>query len=311
MNKYSKKYHACLLNIIKNYNVSIVNVTNDERNVHFINSFKIYVINLKSNITRRKYVEELFKKMEINYSLILVEKIDKSIIKDIDVVFSLSTLGCLLSHLWCLQDIIHNKNDKNIIFEDDVIFHKNFKEMFYELFNKKDITYDLLLLGACDFKFSTHNYKNVKNGLYTLTDESTSNTTYGAHANYYSLKGAEFMFNRHMNLGKITFFDHTYYNVFSKLKNTAFICSPNLVVCELSTTNLNHLYPFFTEEETKYYNRCFIDFQFTDYHFVYLCFLECVGETYEDKMVNYFKGDMEKVCKIKERLNKDVLKMII
>jgi GR25 family glycosyltransferase involved in LPS biosynthesis len=309
MNKYTKKYHANFLNVIKNYNVSIINVTNDEGNVHFINSFKIYVINLKSNIIRRNYIEELFKKMEINYSLIIVEKIDKSII--IDVEFSLSTLGCLLSHLWCLQDIIRNRHAKNIIFEDDVIFHKNFKEMFYELFHRKDITYDLLLLGACDFDFSRHNYKNVTNGLYTLTDESTCTHTYGAHANYYSLKGAESMFNRHMKLSKISFFDNTYYNVFSKLKNTAFICSPNLVVSELSTTNLNHLYPFFTEREINYYSSCFIDFQFTDYHFVYLCFLECPGETYEDKIVNYFKGDMEKVCKIKERLNIDVLKMII
>ena len=303
MNKYSKKYHKHFLNVIKNYNVSIVNVTNDEKKLHFINSFKIYVINLKTNVIRRKYIEELFKKMEINYSLIVVEKIDSSVLKDI--IISPSELGCLLSHLWCLQDIIQNKHEKNIIFEDDVIFHKNFKEMFYELFHRKNITYDLLLLGACDFEFSKHNYKNVKDGLYTLTDESTSNATYGAHANYYSLKGANAMFTRHMKLGNISFFDYKYYIVFSNLKNTSFICSPNLVVSELSSTNLNHFYPFFTEKETRYYNSCFINFQFTDYHFVYLCFLECPGETYEDKMVNYFNGDMEKVCKIKERLKRD------
>ena len=299
MNKYIKRHRVKLLQLLHNYSPEITHIINENDLNLFINSFTIYVINVKTNMLRKKYITQLFEQMKINYTLVEVNKLDNY--AHTQLYISLPEFGCLLSHLWCLQTIITNKSEKNIIFEDDVIFHKNFDELFYQVFHNK-IEYDLLLLGACDFHFSKHNYKHVKNGLYTLINSSNSKHTYGAHANYYSLKGAQTMFTTHLNRYTDTFFDNDYFTVFSKLQNTAFICYPNLVVCELSTTDLNHLYPFFTEEETKYYTKCFVDFKFTDYHFVYLCFLECHGKTYEDKIVNYFEGDMEKVCKIKERI---------
>ena len=92
-----------------------------------------------------------------------------------------SEIGCCLSHLWCLDKIIEKKMKNAIIFEDDIIFHKNFENMFYNLFSKKK--YDFLLLGACDFNFSKKNFKHLNKGIYK--PDKTSTKVYGAHANYY------------------------------------------------------------------------------------------------------------------------------
>jgi hypothetical protein len=308
MTKYINRHKKQLLHFVRDYSPEITYIKNNIDNNLFINSFNIYVINVKTNIIRKKYITQLFERMNINYTLITVEKINTPL--TIHLQISLSEFGCLLSHLWCLNNIITNKSEKNIIFEDDVIFHKNFNELFYNTFHNK-IEYDLVLLGACDFHFSKYNYKNVNNGLYPLTDSTNSKHTYGAHANFYSLKGAQTIFNTHLNRYNETYFDNNYYTVFSKLPNTSFICYPNLVVCELSTSNLNHLYPFFSEEETNYYNRCFNDFQFTNYHFIYLCLLECSRDTYEDNIHYFFNGDISKINKMKERFSIDYCNLFI
>ena len=39
---------------------------------------------------------------------------------------TIGEVGCYLSHMWCLQDIVKNNYNNAIIFEDDIIVHKNF-----------------------------------------------------------------------------------------------------------------------------------------------------------------------------------------
>jgi GR25 family glycosyltransferase involved in LPS biosynthesis len=262
---YNKEF---IYDIINHYKIKNVYFNNDENNSYFINKTveKIYVINLHDNEIRRNYIILLMAKYKINFNLVIVERIHKKIYQKIlpNEDITKEELGCTLSHLWCLNKII-KKNIKNaIIFEDDVIFHKNFIHMFEKIYND---TYEFLLLGACDFSFKNLNCKNVVDGLYVPHHDSKM--VFGAHANYYSLKGATHMFKE--TLENFSFFDKHYMNIFDFFKNTSFICFPNLVVTDISTTNLQHKYTLFSRLEESYYLNCFNnDFNFNDYNFIYL-----------------------------------------
>lgn len=317
-------------NILNKYKVSIHEIENTKK-PNFINTKikKIFVINLADNIIRRNYILTLMKKYSINFSLIVVNRITKKT-RDFfgNKNITKEELGCTLSHMWCLREIINKKYENSIIFEDDIIFHKNFKEMFVNIFQNN---YDFLLLGACDFSFKTLNkdlllVNNTKEKKVTIqienddTSETTSVLThegsedehededeeeiqsfasgktvihpkihqsnnepfiknmyrphknsikvYGAHANYYSLEGAKMMYD--INSNNISFFDKFYMTMFKAFENTAFICYPNLIVSDISTTSLNHCYPFFSKAEELYYINCFDNFNFQDYNFIYL-----------------------------------------
>jgi GR25 family glycosyltransferase involved in LPS biosynthesis len=291
--------------IIQNYKVKIINFSNSNKSE--INNIvnKIYVINVRENDIRRNYILVLMKKLNIDFTLIIVEKITNEnytiISKKSNI--SKSEAGCLLSHLWCLNDIIQNNHKNAIIFEDDIILHKNFKNM---LIDRLKTNYDLLLLGACDFNFSQHNYKNIKNNIYNPT---IFDKLYGAHANYYSFEGAKKMFE--LKTQTISFFDNNYNEIFESFKTTSAICYPNLVVSDISTSDLGHSYKFLSLTESYYYDKCFKNFKFNNYNFIYLNILRNseinynLFKNYEDYINNVlynFFYNTEKVKTLKNRL---------
>lgn len=295
--------------ILDNYKVNKYNIINSKKET-FINTNikKIYVINLRNNVIRRNYIYVLMKKLCINYTFIIVDKIDDKLNKDLNYndIITKSELGCLLSHLWCLNDIIINNYENAIIFEDDIIFHKNFMTLFENILFSK---YNFLLLGACDFSFSSINHLNVHNNLYEINKLATH--VYGAHANYYSLEGAKKIFDLHTQPKQITFFDNVYQEMFTYFQKSAFICYPNLVVADISNSNLNHVYPFFSIAEKNYYNKCFINFNFNDYYFIYLCFLDKkylmlekdTYKSYMNRILYYYFHNKENVDNIIKRLD--------
>jgi GR25 family glycosyltransferase involved in LPS biosynthesis len=302
-------------NIIDNYKVYTYKIQNSNElsNIN-IKVKEIYIINLKKNIIRRKYICSLMEKMGINFTLVIVDKISDQINNELNKfnIITKSELGCLLSHLWCLNNIIKNKNKNAIIFEDDIIFHKNFMTLFNNIYSNN---YDFLLLGACDFNFSSIHKYNILNNLYTITNQSTK--VYGAHANYYSLNGATKMFNLHINLfkenGKVCFFDKFNKKMLEYFKGTSFICYPNLVVSDISTSNLHHKYSFFSIQEQNYYQKCFINFSFNEYHFIYLNLLEKrykiekkdTYESYINRILYYNFLNNDCINNIKKRLDFD------
>jgi len=261
------KTNANIEKILDNYKLSLYNVTNT-KSKNYMNSRikKIFVINLSDNIIRRNYILVLMKKYNINFSLVIVNRIDETIHSLIDnAKITKDELGCTLSHMWCLREIIKNRYENAIIFEDDVVFHKNFKQMFMMIFEKE---FDFLLLGACDFSFQSLNKNMLSNNNYMYRPNENSIKLYGAHANYYSLEGATFMYEN--KLKNMSFFDKDYMIMFNKFANSSFICYPNLVVSDISSSNLQHFYPYFTTEEELYYESCFDNFKFNDYNFIYL-----------------------------------------
>ena len=140
-----------------------------------------------------------------------------------------------------------------------------------------------------------------------------SKMLYGAHANYYSLEGAKQMFQ--LKINKFSFFDSDYLSLFHHFKETSYICYPNLVVTDLSTSNLNHSYFLLTNMEKNYYMNCFDHFCFQDYNFIYLDIInkykdvEIVKqdnyESYLNKIIDcYFFTDIERE-EIRNRIVKD------
>lgn len=249
-----------------NYKVKTIDYYNNG-NILNLYTKMIYVINVKDNLLRRNYILTIMKKYEINFKLVIVKKIKKEefeIYNSFKNNISKGELGCGLSHLWCLKDIIKNNYDNAIIFEDDIVFHKNFEAKFFNIINKQH--YDFLLLGARDYHFSEINYKNVSDDIYC--PNSNYNNVYGAHAIYYSLAAAKYMFKT--KLKKFAFFDYNLNKIFLHFYNTSFICYPNLVVTELTTSDIGHNYELFSEKEKLFYSKCFKDFNFNDYNFIFL-----------------------------------------
>ena len=162
---------SLLIDAIKNYKVKIINITNkntetneeaNEETVKKINKKikKIYVINLLEDEIKRNYMIVLMQKYNINFSLVIVERVStelyKSLIDDSKSSISKGELGCCLSHLWCLSQIILNNYENAIIFEDDIILHKDFENEFIGIYNNcttNNNKLDFMLLGAHDYNF--------------------------------------------------------------------------------------------------------------------------------------------------------------
>ena len=103
------------------------------------------------------------------------------------------------------------------------------------------------------------------------------------------------------------------YNTQSK-KFNAYICCPNLICAELSTSNLNHYDSRNLKKKQDYYYLCFNNFNFHDYHFLFLCFftkLENIiindEDTTEDIMykllVNFFNNNSEYIEYYKNKMD--------
>jgi GR25 family glycosyltransferase involved in LPS biosynthesis len=243
-------------------------------------------------------------KLNINFTLVIVDKISSNIYDSLcpNKHISKEEVGCCLSHLYCLNNIIENKLENAIIFEDDIIFHKDFLNKF----NKIDLNYcDFLLLGAHDFCLSSINYKNIIPEKQFYHPDKNSTNLFGAHANYYSLKAAIGMFQ--IRTSYFSFFDKEYMLLFNYFPESSFICYPNLVVSDISQSHLNHSKDFFTLQELIYYKKCFLSFDFQDYNYIYLHLLD--NKNYKT-MDNYEKYIISCLQKTIFRLEPEKLELI-
>lgn len=295
--------------ILRNYKVKLINIKNTTPSI--INSFvsKIFVINLRQDHVKRNYIITLFRKFNIDFSLVIVDPLSSEEFDHIQKLcnISIAEAGCLCSHLWCLSQIIKNNYNNAIIFEDDIILHKDFESLLIGHVNRNP---DFLLLGACDFNFKEINHKAVENFVYfPLKFEYL----FGAHANYYSLNGAKRMFNIKYNFP--SFFDNFYAETFCYFPNTSGICYPPLVLTDVSESHLDHTYDLLSEKEISYFDKCFLDLNFQNYHFMYIHkFKKFLTSSEIDKFTSlkeltihtlrlFFKEDEKKVNQILCRLS--------
>jgi GR25 family glycosyltransferase involved in LPS biosynthesis len=260
-------------NIINTYNPQVNDIINDPNKKEFINQYvnKIYIINLLSDKLRMSYIILLMKKFNINYTLVQVEKPSQLIYNLIIRLpnknirpLRLGEVGCYLSHMWCLNDIIKNNYTNAIIFEDDIIIHKNYDNLLKKILINS--SYDFLMLGAADHGFNKGNSLLVKNNIYIPKNY----VTLGTHSIYYSNNGAQKIFDYRSKYP--TFFDNNLNELFTFFESEKTgICYPNLFTVENSTTNIGHHFGITKYElNDYYYNECYENFDFNDYHFIYL-----------------------------------------
>jgi glycosyl transferase family 25 len=298
-----------LIETLKLYKVKLVHIKNVATSDLNERVEQIYVINMIQDVRKRNYIIILMKKYGINFTFVLVDSVPTSVYNTLynahKIRISKEELGCCLSHLWCLNQIILNKYKNAIIFEDDIILHKQFTSRFNNIYDKNP-NIDFLLLGAQDHSFSTINYKNIQNELYK--PDKSSIQLYGAHANYYSLNGAQVQYN--IRSTSISFFDKEYTMLFNHLKDS-YVCYPNLVVANITSSRLNHTRPIAEDIESEYYNRCFLNFNFNHYNFLYINLLNNAvikkTDTYKTFTENYLYEYFHDFTKIDLVLNRLVM----
>jgi GR25 family glycosyltransferase involved in LPS biosynthesis len=123
---------------------------------NFINSYfdQVYVINLDIRTDRMKIVDTLLTEYNINYKRISGVYL-KNKYEDVPNVHtktsSLGIVGCLLSHLKCLQDSKDNNYNRVLVLEDDIKFlddhikRIDFKTLWDDI---QTVNWDLFYLGA-------------------------------------------------------------------------------------------------------------------------------------------------------------------
>lgn len=267
---------------LENYKVSPVKITNqkytqfNDRIGQLLNPIPIYVINLRKDLFRRSYLMQLFKRHQINYTLILVDNFKYACSEDtLTSCIHPSKLGCILSHMWCIQDALTNNHKRFLIFEDDIIFHKQFADFFHQIAKLPEYeTIDLLMLGALDTRIDTHLQSSSATDATSLLYYPSANVL-GAHANLYKYDFAKAFFEMKLNAPKILEFDYDYHLFMNSHKIA--VCNPNLVVCELSTTNINHNFSPLRPGGFDRFKRFFqTSFTYNDYEYMIIAFIEFV-----------------------------------
>lgn len=306
---------SSIQNLINTYNVKREIVINDLDNKYYINSYvnHIYVINLEEDILRRKYVNVLMKKYNINFEFIIIPRLKLPEYLQIDnPKINLGEAGCYLSHMYCLNDAILNNYDKIIIFEDDVIFHKQFCELFEKI--TKDQKFDILFLGASDFNFRKKNYKFIKPCKSIYKPDINSTYLRGTFAIFYSNEGCLEVFKN--RLCKPTFMDNNLIQFIHTFRDSFYVCYPNIVLADLSTTNIEHCFWITNQlKENYYYNNCYKLIDFKNYNYICIkLFSNCVinsNITYKDNIICLLScfftkpKDTHLIHLLKERFNYD------
>ena len=280
-----------IMSLINNYNVTRLPIINDINNQYYINNYvnHIYVINLECDITRRNYITVLMKKYNINFEFIIVPRLQEEEYSQIgNPSINIGEAGCYLSHMFCLNDAIINKYEKIIIFEDDIIFHKDFNNLFKKITMEQ--TFDILFLGASDFNFRRINYSLVNKNKNIYHPYINSHLLIGCFSILYSSKGYLEVFNN--RLINPTFIDNNLIQFSKSFSDTFCVCYPNIVIADLSTTNLEH--NFWIRDKIKeqyYYKNCYNGFiNFSNYNYICIkLFRNCVINstlTYEDNLTN-------------------------
>ena len=125
---------------------------------------KIYVINLKQDVEKKNIIEKKLKELNIEYTIF--EAIDGNKLKNVKLLNygSVGAVGCRLSHMKILEDAVKNNYTSILVFEDDIIFRKDFNkhlEKQYSVIKNNNINWKLLYLGC-----SYHGLpKNIKNSI--------------------------------------------------------------------------------------------------------------------------------------------------
>lgn len=129
-----------------------------------MNSINIYVINLKKDLDRKKYMEKTLsscKKCDVEF----VEAVYGKELSDIQLNnlfdrrlaykrygrdINLGEIGCTLSHMKCYEKLVNSTNNYALILEDDITLLRDINDVQY-LVKYLDTPYPIVLLLSADY----------------------------------------------------------------------------------------------------------------------------------------------------------------
>ncbi len=156
--------------------------------------YKIFIINLKKDTDRRKYIESHLQENNLDYEIIdavygkdlTPEELEtitdlKLSQKKMGKTISLNEIGCSLSHQKVYKKIINDNLDGAIILEDDIVLSSNFSEIINSISKNK-----YLLKDNCWVGFGKA-YIDIKDKIFNINEYfaiHSSPRTKGAFAYY-------------------------------------------------------------------------------------------------------------------------------
>src|SRR5690606_25478694 len=100
---------------------------------------KIYVISCQDAIERQNFVKEQMKSVNLSFEFFPASDGYKMNTEEFEreniFIEHKGVRGCALSHKRIWQEIITKNYDQVMIFEDDIIFHEKFVELYNHLVN--------------------------------------------------------------------------------------------------------------------------------------------------------------------------------
>lgn len=155
-------------------------------------NMQMYVINLKSRIDKKKYMEDQLNKHKLDH--IFFEAIDGNKL-DLDKLYKggmidpnksiayikrklrRGEIGCYLSHISVWSQFLNSGKQYAVIFEDDVILCNDFKDRLYNIIKEADeINWDILYLNENCYR---HFGKNCNGEHVTANIIKPKNIGYG------------------------------------------------------------------------------------------------------------------------------------
>lgn len=148
--------------------------------------------------------------------------------------------GCLLSYQMLFNHLLTEEINSCLVIEDDVYFHKKFKENLNNLYLENIFDqYDLIYFGYNNYYLSTVQQTAIQtNQKYMPVSEDRKFITCGTYAIWYSLKAIQKLSDKLNNLdySKIVPIDHIVWKEASKLKST--ILNPPLCISEIRDSDI-------------------------------------------------------------------------
>jgi GR25 family glycosyltransferase involved in LPS biosynthesis len=113
---------------------------------------KIYLISVEGDTNRQQITLQRCREAGFEPTLFPATpsfQMDPEMFKYFKVTAPFPGIGCWMSHYRVLKDAYENKYDNILIFEDDVIFHEMFNQLFPLALNDLPTDWEILHLGYC------------------------------------------------------------------------------------------------------------------------------------------------------------------
>ena len=195
---------------------------------------KVYVINLKKDVNKRKTIAKIMAQHNIIYELVDAcngYDLPKELIINRDRYKNLGEIGYIYSWIKILKIAIDNKYTRILCFDDDVMLHNDFTNkfsMFIKNIESIEKRWKILLLGGSQYNWSDVNINN-----YYLPHHTDGSFAVGVDSSVYTelLESAESFTG--------VFDSVCLRKLYTKYHNKCFVAYPNIAIADLSLSEIN------------------------------------------------------------------------